>query len=336
MLMNEKDKISNDSKDIQANLLKRIKILEDDFQRSQAQSIDFELQLQHQKKQTTCDISWKSKMEKLNGDNVSLNIQIESLLQERENIKLEYQKLFNSIKMTRAQHQREVNELIENINQKTYAYGDVRSKNQVLLMTISEHKAKLKTAEKGKNVNTKFDKSATLEKLICVTSMNKNKDLKAKMVSKVEDVKKSQRSVSLVSTKRNTLNLNVYESKEIVLKAKTVNAVNDGSYLVIQIVIWIVDIGCSKHMTGNLKLLRNFVEKFMRTFRFGNDQFAAITRYRDYVQGNLTICHVYYVEGLGHNLFFVKQFCDRDLEVAFSSNTCYVRNLEGEDLLSQL
>ncbi|GJW77006.1 putative ribonuclease H-like domain-containing protein [Tanacetum coccineum] len=63
-------------------------------------------------------------------------------------------------------------------------------------------------------------------------------------------------------------------------------------------------------------------------------QFAAITGYEDYVQGNLTICHVYYVEGLGYNLFSVKQFCDGDLEVAFRSNTCYVRNLEGDDLLT--
>ncbi|GKA95063.1 retrovirus-related pol polyprotein from transposon TNT 1-94 [Tanacetum coccineum] len=41
----------------------------------------------------------------------------------------------------------------------------------------------------------------------------------------------------------------------------------------------------------------------MGTICFKNDHFAAITVYGDYVQGNLTICHVYYVEGLGHNLF---------------------------------
>ncbi|GJV55796.1 retrovirus-related pol polyprotein from transposon TNT 1-94 [Tanacetum coccineum] len=71
----------------------------------------------------------------------------------------------------------------------------------------------------------------------------------------------------------------------------------------------------------------------MGIVRFGNDHFAAITGYGDYVQGNLTICHVYYVEGLGHNLFSVGQFCYGDLEVAFRSNTCYVWNLEGDDLL---
>ncbi|GJU42305.1 retrovirus-related pol polyprotein from transposon TNT 1-94 [Tanacetum coccineum] len=102
---------------------------------------------------------------------------------------------------------------------------------------------------------------------------------------------------------------------------------------VIQIVLWIVDSGCLNHMTGNLKLLKNFVEKFTGIVRFENDHFAAITRYIDYVHGNITICHVYYVEGLGHNLFSVGQFCDGDLEVAFRSKTCYVRNLERDDLL---
>ncbi|GJS08806.1 integrase, catalytic region, zinc finger, CCHC-type containing protein [Tanacetum coccineum] len=86
-------------------------------------------------------------------------------------------------------------------------------------------------------------------------------------------------------------------------------------YQVIQIVLWIVNSGCSKHMTGNLKLLRNFIEKFIGTVCFGNDNFAAITGYGDYVQGNLTICYVYYVEGLGHNLFLVGQFCDGDIKV---------------------
>ncbi|GKE48695.1 hypothetical protein Tco_1479953, partial [Tanacetum coccineum] len=102
---------------------------------------------------------------------------------------------------------------------------------------------------------------------------------------------------------------------------------------VIQLVLWIVDGGCSKHMTGNLQLLRNFIEKFIGTVHFRNDHFAAIIGYEDYVQGNLTICHVYYVKGLGHNLFSVGQLCDGDLEVAFRSNTCYVQNLQGDDLL---
>ncbi|GKF91449.1 integrase, catalytic region, zinc finger, CCHC-type containing protein [Tanacetum coccineum] len=72
----------------------------------------------------------------------------------------------------------------------------------------------------------------------------------------------------------------------------------------------------------------------MGTVPFGNSHFAVITGYGNYLQGNITIFHVYYVEGLGHNLFSVGQFCDGDLEVAFRSKTCYVRNLEVDDLLT--
>nr|GEY41349.1 putative reverse transcriptase domain, ribonuclease H-like domain protein [Tanacetum cinerariifolium] len=71
----------------------------------------------------------------------------------------------------------------------------------------------------------------------------------------------------------------------------------------------------------------------MRTVHFRNDHFAAIIGYRDYMHGNIRICHVYYVEGLGHNLFLVGQFCDGDLEVAFRFKTCYVHNVEGDPLL---
>nr|GEZ58981.1 retrovirus-related Pol polyprotein from transposon TNT 1-94 [Tanacetum cinerariifolium] len=102
----------------------------------------------------------------------------------------------------------------------------------------------------------------------------------------------------------------------------------------VEIVLFIVDSGCSKHMTGNLKLLINFVEKFLGTVKFGNDQIAHILGYGDLVQGAITIKRVYYVEGLNHNLFSVGQFCDADLEVAFRKSTCFIRDLKGNDLLS--
>nr|GEW56225.1 hypothetical protein [Tanacetum cinerariifolium] len=75
---------------------------------------------------------------------------------------------------------------------------------------------------------------------------------------------------------------------------------------IVQLIIFIVDSGCKKHMTGNLKLLCNFVEKFLGIVRFG----------------------------LNHNLFSVGQFCDADLEVAFRKSTCFVRDLQGNDLLT--
>nr|GEZ38676.1 retrovirus-related Pol polyprotein from transposon TNT 1-94 [Tanacetum cinerariifolium] len=101
----------------------------------------------------------------------------------------------------------------------------------------------------------------------------------------------------------------------------------------VEIIIFIVDSGCSKHMTGNLKLLTNFVEKFLGSVKFGNDQIAPILSYGDLVQGTVTIKRVYYVEGLNHNLFSVGQFCDAELEVAFRKSTCYICDLKGNDLL---
>ncbi|GKD58904.1 retrovirus-related pol polyprotein from transposon TNT 1-94, partial [Tanacetum coccineum] len=72
---------------------------------------------------------------------------------------------------------------------------------------------------------------------------------------------------------------------------------------------------------------------FSGTVRFRNDQVAKIIGYGDYQLGNVIISRVYYVEGLGHNLFSVGQFCDTDLEVSFR-NTYFIRNLEGVDILS--
>nr|GEV36668.1 integrase, catalytic region, zinc finger, CCHC-type, peptidase aspartic, catalytic [Tanacetum cinerariifolium] len=68
-------------------------------------------------------------------------------------------------------------------------------------------------------------------------------------------------------------------------------------------------------MMGNRALLTNFIEKFLGTVHFGNNDFAVIAGYGDVVIGSMTIKKVYYVEGLGHNLFSVGKFSDKGLEV---------------------
>nr|GEV69994.1 hypothetical protein [Tanacetum cinerariifolium] len=79
--------------------------------------------------------------------------------------------------------------------------------------------------------------------------------------------------------------------------------------------------------------LRNFMKKFIGTVRFENDHFGAIMGYGDYVISDNVISKVYYMEGLGHNLFFVGQFYDFDLEVAFRKHSCYVRDTDGVELI---
>nr|GEW73786.1 hypothetical protein [Tanacetum cinerariifolium] len=86
--------------------------------------------------------------------------------------------------------------------------------------------------------------------------------------------------------------------------------------------------GYSKHMTEDRSRLINFVQKFLGTVKFENDHVAKIMGYGDYQIGNVTILRVYYVEGLGHNLFSVGQFCDSNLEVAFRQHTYFIRNLD--------
>nr|GFC32559.1 integrase, catalytic region, zinc finger, CCHC-type, peptidase aspartic, catalytic [Tanacetum cinerariifolium] len=127
------------------------------------------------------------------------------------------------------------------------------------------------------------------------------------------EVEKHRRNVKLLKNKMSVTACNDR------LNAKTVNVKSVSAMCakcLIEIVLFIFDSGCSKHMTGNLKLLINFVEKFLGTIKFGNDQIAPILGYGDLVQGAVMIKRVYYVEGLNHNLFSVGQFCDADLEVA--------------------
>ncbi|GKB74377.1 retrovirus-related pol polyprotein from transposon TNT 1-94 [Tanacetum coccineum] len=68
---------------------------------------------------------------------------------------------------------------------------------------------------------------------------------------------------------------------------------------VVQIVLWYLDSGCSKHMTGDRSQLTNFVNKFLGTVKFRNDHVAKILGY-----------------------------------VAFHQHTYFIRNLEGVDLLT--
>ncbi|GKE45368.1 retrovirus-related pol polyprotein from transposon TNT 1-94, partial [Tanacetum coccineum] len=218
------------------------------------------------------------------------------------------------------------------------AYADVRAKNQDLFITISELKNKLKTVDKGKNVDIKFDKSEASGTLLCVTPLPKNIAIKDKKVSKtkVNADRNSNVKIALFTTpvaaKSKTLGGTFVVAKSRLSVANTLKARNKSHIRVRSTSN--TSVTTQKWVAKLSTLPSAFVSCDAGTVRFGNDHFAAITGYGDYVQGNLMICHVYYVEGLEHNLFSVTQFCDGDLEVAFRLNTCYVRNLEGDDFLT--
>ncbi|GJZ26117.1 integrase, catalytic region, zinc finger, CCHC-type containing protein [Tanacetum coccineum] len=80
-----------------------------------------------------------------------------------------------------------MDELIDHVSEKTYAYGAIRAENQNLLSTISELKTRLETVEKGKSVNTKFDKTNVSQNLLCVTPINKQVFQTKTVVSKTKE-----------------------------------------------------------------------------------------------------------------------------------------------------
>ncbi|GJZ84065.1 integrase, catalytic region, zinc finger, CCHC-type containing protein [Tanacetum coccineum] len=201
---------------------------------------------------------------------------------------------------------------------------DLKAQLQDKKIAISELK-KLIEKCKGKSVETKFDKPSV------VRQPNAQRIPKPSVLGKLTPFSDSLERKSFSKTK-SVPKTNVSEglSKPVttqMLPQTTRQAI-------VQLIYHCFDSGCTKHMAGNLKLLCNFVEKYLGTVHFTNDQFAPILGYRDLVQGNIMINGVYYGEGLNHNLFSVGQFCDADLEVAFRKSTCFVRDLQGNDLLT--
>ncbi|GJX47746.1 retrovirus-related pol polyprotein from transposon TNT 1-94 [Tanacetum coccineum] len=189
------------------------------------------------------------------------------------------------------------------------------------------------------------------DKVVPNNSHVKNKKTEVEDHHRISSISNKTKSVTTSndSLKSRTSNVNdvcatcgkcVFNSNHDACVSKYLNDVNARTKKpkIVQLILFIVDSGCTKHMTGNLTLgygvLCNFVEKYLGTVHFGNDQFALILGYGDLVQGNIMINRVYYVKGLNHNLFSVGQFCDADLEVAFWKSTCFVRDLQGNDLLT--
>ncbi|GJW68984.1 integrase, catalytic region, zinc finger, CCHC-type containing protein [Tanacetum coccineum] len=113
---------------------------------------------------------------------------------------------------------------------------------------------------------------------------------------------------------------------------------------VVQIVLWYLDSGYSKHITGNRSQLMNFVSKFLGTVRFGNDHIARIMGYDQL--GNVTISRVYYVEGLGHNWSdFLRTKdeapkaiikCIKNIQVCLNATVRNVRTDNGPEFVNQI
>ncbi|GJT68739.1 retrovirus-related pol polyprotein from transposon TNT 1-94 [Tanacetum coccineum] len=90
----------------------------------------------------------------------------------------------------------------------------------------------------------------------------------------------------------------------------------------------------SSNKFRKLKNKTGRTNRTLGTVRSRNDQIAKIMGYGDYQLRKLPSHGVLCCRFIKYNLFSMGQFNDSDLEVAFWKHTCYVQNLDGDDLLS--
>nr|GEX82582.1 integrase, catalytic region, zinc finger, CCHC-type, peptidase aspartic, catalytic [Tanacetum cinerariifolium] len=193
-----------------------------------------------------------------------------------------------------------------------YDYLKHTQEETATLREIVEHERSLNM------LNTSLDYAC--DKIMAVTSMNKtkkdrfiepvtssgNKPIKTLSSSNVVSNKPMLSSTGVTlptsasgsqpseNTKKDKILQTPSSAKKNILEAYHRN--------VVQIVLWYLESGCSKHMTRDHSQLANFINKFLGTVKFGNDHVAKIMGYGDYKIGNVTISRVYFVEGPGHNL----------------------------------
>nr|GEZ59010.1 integrase, catalytic region, zinc finger, CCHC-type, peptidase aspartic, catalytic [Tanacetum cinerariifolium] len=302
----------------------------------------------------------KKDLEEIETINIELDHRVSKLIAKNEHLKQTYEQLYNSIKSARIQSKEQCHDLINQVNLKSVEISNLNASLQEKVLVITALKDDLREL-KGKAL---ADDVVTLHSIapemlkvhmeplapnhdLCILN-NVNAHAKSKSVKKNSKRKvwkptgkvftnigytwrPTGRSLTIVG---NACPLTmITTTADVPLREPTTLESATPKPMVVQLVLWYLDSGCSKHMTKDRSQLTNFVYKFLGTVKFGNDHVEKILGYGDYQIGNVTISRVYYVEGLGHNLFFVRQFCDSNLEVAFRQHTCFILNLDGVDLL---
>nr|GEW18584.1 integrase, catalytic region, zinc finger, CCHC-type, peptidase aspartic, catalytic [Tanacetum cinerariifolium] len=258
-----------------------------------------------------------SQITKLTDHVTHLQAQNDLFRAENDKIKQHYKDLYDSIKITRAKHIEQ--ESVKTMRDIIEEAKVVRPLDRSIVSACHYTKHSQELLEYA--IGTCPQGSQQRAKQLAYTPLIRKKQVTAIKPSDRQDTKGAKKLPVEDLPRTNKSHL------------RTTNRVDSSSRLNRTIVLRYLDSGCSKHMMGDRSRLLNFVKKIIETVRFGNDHFGAIMGYGDYVVGESVISRVYYVEGLGHNLFSVRQFCDSDLEVAFRKHSCYVRDTDGVDLI---
>nr|GFA12595.1 retrovirus-related Pol polyprotein from transposon TNT 1-94 [Tanacetum cinerariifolium] len=291
--------------------------------------------------------------QKLESKNMELEFHVLNYARENAHLKATYKNLFDSIYVLRTQTKTIIVSLQNELQNTIYENAKLRAQLFKKVYVQKDNTC-------GTSTNTKFAKQSIVENLPKVHEIHALSKPNSVLIPQESKVVKNDKVIALGMFRINTFKTSREEkhmpnnvrasartkpitvSQPPVISKKDVNSDSNG----------LSSTGIDNTKTRrpqprrntkndrvpsaskrNLKLLINFVWNFMGTVRFENDHVAAILGFGDLQWGNILITRVYFVEGLGHNLFSVGQFCDSDLEVAFRRNACFVGNLEGVDLL---
>ncbi|GJX60256.1 putative reverse transcriptase domain-containing protein [Tanacetum coccineum] len=246
----------------------------------------------------------KHKMDEIETINIELEHSVAKLLsknerlhKEIEHLKKIYKDQFDSIKKTHALSKEHDDFLISQLNSKSMENADLKRQIQDKVFVITSLKNNLRKL-KGKEVKNALQIPITTT--VAPGMFKLDLDPLAPRSQPTCNEKNDRISQKPSSNRKNKVEA---QPRKVNKKNRVKEPISDDN--VVQIVLWYLDSGCSKHMTGNRSQLINCVSKFLGTVRFGNDQIAKIMGYGDYQLGNVFVSRVYYVEGLGHNLFSV-------------------------------
>nr|GEU65146.1 retrovirus-related Pol polyprotein from transposon TNT 1-94 [Tanacetum cinerariifolium] len=261
---------------------------------SVGETSNLQTELERKSKDTSCVQDTLNPLsQKLENENVELEFQVLNYAKENTHLKTTYMNMFKSISVTRTQTKTIINSLQNKLHGTIYENAKLRAQ---LFDKVSDQK----DTACGTSVNTKFanqsilgkppkvGKTHALSKPVTSNSIPtpqgskvvKNIKVIAPRMFRINPFKPSREEKHVPNKVRASFRTNpITVSQASVITKK----------IVIQICLWCVDSGCSKHMTGNLNLLINFVWKFLGTVCFGNDHVAAILGFSDLQWGNILI-----------------------------------------------
>ncbi|GJZ10404.1 retrovirus-related pol polyprotein from transposon TNT 1-94 [Tanacetum coccineum] len=275
----------------------------------------------------------KKDLEEIETINIELDHRVSKLIAENEHLKQTYKQLYDSIKPTRIRSKEQCDDLIN--QEEATVLRDLAEHVKSKYLLDQSLESACRYAKRIQELLTNISKTCPSinnadRKLVAVTQRTRTKGLD--LLSLVKPSTSASGSQPSGNTKKDKIQQTPSSTQKNKVEAHPRKVKSS-----LKIKDYVVEPKGSAHvqhskLNGESEL--RMCLSFFGYNKFGNDHVAKILGYGDYHIGNVTISRVYYVEGLGHNLFSVGQFCDSNLEVAFRQHTCFIRNLEGVDLLT--